>query len=241
MKNKSKILSNKKHLLNKKQNESLLENWKRFCWVKRRLRIVVVKKKQIHLKTLLDAESKSNNKSFFFETFICLTGKYSGSTPNLIVEHCQYFNQFFTPVAEELNGKGNGNWNPDKIAQIMMRLKKTVMFLITKYTSKSLEISVLIILFLIFGILNTMTFFRDKTLKVQTFPDCLKRANVASIFKSGIVFVANTYRPISLLPAISKLFEKRKSDHFPETYKWTSEQSIWFSIITRHHRCLDVT
>ena len=77
--------------------ESSLENWERYCAVKRRLRKIVDKKKQLHLQTLIAAESKSNNKSFF-ETFNLLTGKDSGSKPNLTVGQCQEINQFYTSV-----------------------------------------------------------------------------------------------------------------------------------------------
>ena len=82
------------------------------------------------------------------------------------------------------------------------------MSLITKYTSDCFEISVFVIQSLLFGILDTLTFLINKALKAQTFPECLKRAVVVPIFKSGNVSGANNYRPISLLPAISKVFEK---------------------------------
>ena len=93
--NKIKNLSNKKHLLYKKYKiESLLVIWERYCAVKRRLRKIVVKKKQLHFQTLIAAESKSNNKSFF-KTFHLLTGKESRSKPNLTIEQCHEINQFF--------------------------------------------------------------------------------------------------------------------------------------------------
>ena len=114
--NQIKNLSNKKHLLYKKNKiESSLENWERYCIVKRRLRKIVDKKKQLHFHTLIAAESTSNNKSFI-ETFNFLTGKESGAKQILSVEQCQEFNQFFTSVAEKM--KCNGNWNPDKILQV---------------------------------------------------------------------------------------------------------------------------
>ena len=40
------------------------------------------------------------------------------------------------------------------------------------------------------------------------FPNCLKKAVVIPIFKSGSKSLVNNYRPISLLPAISKILEK---------------------------------
>ena len=87
-------------------------------------------------------------------------------------------------------------------------VQKIVMSLITKYKSDCFEISVFIIQSLHFGISDTLTFLINKALKAPTFPDCLKRAVVVTIFKSGNVSEAYNYRPISLLHAISKVFEK---------------------------------
>ena len=41
-----------------------------------------------------------------------------------------------------------------------------------------------------------------------TFPDILKVAEIVPIFKSGSTELCSNYRPISLLPTVSKLFEK---------------------------------
>ena len=207
----------KKHLFYKKYKiESSLENWERYCAVTRRLRKIVDKKKQLHFQTLFAAESKSNKK-IFFETFNLLTGKESGSKSNLTVEQCHDFNQFFTSVAEKMNEKCNGNWHLDKIPQVCCSMYlpnvtndevgKIVMALITKYKSDCFETSVFVIQSLLFGIVDTLTFLINKELKAQTFPDCLKRA-VVPIFKSGNVSEANNCRPISLLPALSKVFDK---------------------------------
>ena len=84
-------------------------------------------------------------------------------------------------------------------------VEKIVMSLITKYTSDCFQISVFVIHSFLFGILDTLTFLINKA---QTFPKCLKRTVVVPFFKSGNVSEANNYRPISLLPAISKVVEK---------------------------------
>ena len=117
-----------------------------------------------------------------------------------------------------MNEKCNGNWNPDKNPQVCCSMylpnvtddevEKIVLSLITKYTSDCFEISVFVIQSLLFRILDTLTFLINKALKAQTFPDCLKRAVVVPTFRSGNVSGGNNYRPISLLPALSKVFEK---------------------------------
>ena len=117
-----------------------------------------------------------------------------------------------------MNKNCNGNWNPGNNPQVCCSMylpnitkndgEKIVMSLITKYTCDCFEISFFVTQSLLFGTLDRLTFLISKALKAQTFPDCLKRAVVVPIFKSGNVSEANNYRPISLLPAISKVFEK---------------------------------
>ncbi len=48
----------------------------------------------------------------------------------------------------------------------------------------------------------------NESLDTGIFPDCLKRANIIPVFKKGDVTDLNNYRPIALLPVISKIFEK---------------------------------
>ena len=42
----------------------------------------------------------------------------------------------------------------------------------------------------------------------SNFPDVLKVAEIVPIFKSGSTELCSNYKPISLLPTVSKLFEK---------------------------------
>ena len=58
----------------------------------------------------------------------------------------------------------------------------------------------------------------NKTFKENVFPDKLKLADIAPIFKKGDATNVKNYRPISILPATSKIFErllqKQISFHF---------------------------
>ena len=53
-----------------------------------------------------------------------------------------------------------------------------------------------------------MTYIINLTLEQGIFPDSLKIAKVIPIFKQGSRLLCNNYRPISVLPALSKIFER---------------------------------
>ena len=57
-------------------------------------------------------------------------------------------------------------------------------------------------------LLNPLVILVNQCLKTSTFPDLLKIARVIPLYKKGDNALLDNYRPISLLPAISKVFEK---------------------------------
>jgi hypothetical protein len=48
----------------------------------------------------------------------------------------------------------------------------------------------------------------NESLNAGVFPSCLKKANILPVFKKGNHLNLNNYRPIALLPVVSKVFEK---------------------------------
>ena len=48
----------------------------------------------------------------------------------------------------------------------------------------------------------------NKSFENGAFPDCLKEANVTPIFKKDDSLDKENYRPVSILPLLSKVFEK---------------------------------
>ncbi len=54
----------------------------------------------------------------------------------------------------------------------------------------------------------SLAYIFNNSLQTSTFPDAWKVAKVTPIFKSGDKNNENNYRPISVLPVISRLFEK---------------------------------
>ena len=57
-------------------------------------------------------------------------------------------------------------------------------------------------------IAKPLTIIINQSLKTGVFPDPLKIAKVKPLYKKGDNFCLNNYRPISLLPTISKIFER---------------------------------
>ena len=59
----------------------------------------------------------------------------------------------------------------------------------------------------------------NESLEKSKFPDCLKLANVTPVFKKGARTSENNYRPVSILPILSKLFERLISKQLSEFFK----------------------
>ena len=58
------------------------------------------------------------------------------------------------------------------------------------------------------------------------FPDSLKIAKVKPIFKKNDTHTINNYRPISLLPSVSKIFEKII---YHQTYSYFQSNNLFFT------------
>lgn len=66
------------------------------------------------------------------------------------------------------------------------------------------------------GIATPLSEIFNSCFQVGCFPDLLKLARIKPIFKKGDKFTADNYRPISLLPCLSKVFEKIISNRLLE-------------------------
>ena len=85
---------------------------------------------------------------------------------------------------------------------------KTLSYLRTKNSSGHDGISTKLLKFISPALLKPLTLVINQSLITGIFPDKLKIVKVIQLFKKGNASVIENYRPMSLLPSISKLFVK---------------------------------
>ena len=73
---------------------------------------------------------------------------------------------------------------------------------------------------------NSLAFLFNTSIETSQFPDSWKVARITPIFKDGDTTEKSNYRPISVLPVISKLFEKL---FFNQLYLYMKENGLFTS------------
>ena len=131
------------------------------------------------------------------------------------------FNHYFTNIADSLSKKipktnnayqdylKNPNEHsiylnettPREITLVINSLKSSNTSDIYGITSKFIILSST-------AIVNNLSILFNKSLHEGTFPNLFKTAKVIPIFKNGSPLSVSNYRPISLLPIFSKIFER---------------------------------
>ena len=113
---------------------------------------------------------------------------------------------------------------PEEVSAIISQLKG-------KYSLGPDEIPTAILKHLNTIISPILSYLFNKALRLGNYPDCLKVAKVIPLFKSGSPYESGNYRPISLLPAINKIFEKliyNRILSFFKKYKIINENQYGF-------------
>ena len=59
----------------------------------------------------------------------------------------------------------------------------------------------------------------NSSIKSSLFPSCLKTADITSIYKEGKKDLKANYRPVNILPVLSKLYEKSMLKHISEFFE----------------------
>ena len=132
------------------------------------------------------------------------------------------FNTFFTNIGNELANKIKYSGTKDFTYYLRNRQnqkftlnevnEQTVTRIIENIPAKNScgydDISSIFLKQITTSIIKPLTIVINQVLNNGIFPDKLKIAKVVPIFKSGDCALTNNYRPISLLPVISKVIEK---------------------------------
>ena len=74
----------------------------------------------------------------------------------------------------------------------------------------------------------------NESLEKSKFPDCLKLANVTPVFKKGARTSKNNYRPVSILPILSKIIERLISKQLSEFFENSRNFSVFLGKVAKH-------
>ena len=75
-------------------------------------------------------------------------------------------------------------------------------------------------------ICESVTLIINQSLTTGIFPNKLKIAKVIPLFKKGDIYTFKNYRPISLLPSISKIFERTMYD---QIYNYFQNRELFYN------------
>ena len=147
-----------------------------------------------------------------FSSIVLVVAFFPLKTPN-----AETFNQFFSKIGEKL-AKNINKMEPRKIEQIQPtmvlaytnehEIKDILENLKPKHSTGHDEISNEILKCCSPIIEKYLTTLFNKCIEDGTFPEIMKIAKVIPFFKNGDKKQPENYRPISLLTAMSKIFEK---------------------------------
>ena len=85
---------------------------------------------------------------------------------------------------------------------------------------------------------ETLTNCINKSIETGYFSDSLKEANITPILKKDDPLDKSNYRPVSILPLISKVFERRIYNQLSEyNRKFSKSYFMWFQKGSQHTTC----
>ena len=158
-------------------------------------------------------------------------------TKDIDIANC--FNNFFCNIGPELANSIKSPLNKSYSDYLKQNILSSFHFdtvtpeftlkLIQKLKSKSSfghdGLSSIMLKYISKIIINILTTIINQSLLTGIFPDSLKLAKIAPIYKKEERHIADNYRPISLLPVLSKIFEKVV---FIQVYKYFVDNDLLY-------------
>ena len=184
--------------------------------------------------TINEILSKSNNKKEFPSYFTMKDKKISDKQ-----DIANQFNTFFANIGPDLSKKIPRH--QDKSMESYLKenilcsfnfelieqdtVKKIIKILNAKHSSGHDNVSTISLKEISPLISSPLTLILNQSLTTGIFPDKLKIAKIIPLFKKDDPHYFDNYRPISLLPAISKVFEKAV---FIQLYDYINENELFY-------------
>ena len=224
-----------------------LEMWSEFkFWRNRTKHIIDESKRNFYSKMVKDSKAskdlwkciRSLNPSQQEKPYELLNE--DGVKTNNVSDICNVFNKFFTSCVENLKtdrcmSKTHDYAKLNQFVQKKFTKSEQVKFSIPPVTINGLfnemikldinkstgsdNIGPKILKLSAPFITSSLTYIFNRIIDTSTFPCVLKNARVTPVFKAGEKFMATNYRPISVLPVLSKLLEKHVSKHLYDYLK----------------------
>jgi hypothetical protein len=185
---------------------------------------LVQRKKRCHIKDIIDNSPQGGNSKTIWNA---LNVKKTNVPINSSLT-CHELNNHFTTIAEQLITTTNVTSHSSDSFVPVQNLKSSVMtdipfftpFIVINYlrqipTSKAVGtdgISVRMLKGTIPYIKDVLTDMFNRILIEAKFPACWKLASITPIHKGGCTDDPSNFRPISILPILSKIFEKHVND-----------------------------
>ena len=119
---------------------------------------------------------------------------------------------------------------PFKVMKIVKSIKNTKIVGIDDILSRVFKLATDALSIPIASIINN-------SIKQNIFPEELKHAKVVPVYKKGVVDDPHNYRPISVLPCISKVFEKHICNQLQEFFNKTNILHSTQSGFRKGHSC----
>ena len=115
-------------------------------------------------------------------------------------------------------------------------VRKKILSLSTKKATKNGDIPAKILKKSVDIYIKEITFIINDCLEKGIFPDDLKLADVSPTFKKKDSFKKETYRPVSILPNMSKVFERilYKQIDFRNNTTFFILQNMFHLVLSRH-------
>jgi len=171
--------------------------------------------------------NKSQNTTEYPSSFL-INNEYVDNFSEIVNEFNKYFTEIGSKLANNIETPRNGSFkdyliskqtvsfefkpvSPEDIIKIIDELKPKTSSGLDKISNRFLK-------YVKKELSSTLSKLINISLAQCTFPDQLKIAKITPIFKSKNQYLLENYRPISILPGISKIFEKvmynQITDHF---------------------------